>query len=174
MEIIPKPPEKIPILEKIFFGFSFLLFILVVIFFGYLLYFTRELQSQKTDIEERIEALKTPEVERKEEELRFLEKQISAFKEKIETFTLASKFFPFLEEKILKSVLLTSIEIDLLNEKAFISAQASDFETLIKQYRIFKENEGKISDLKIESISFQPEGKLKFSLSFSFDKEILR
>jgi hypothetical protein len=173
MEIIPKPPEKIPIFEKILFVFSVLIFVLAIGFFGYFFYFTKELQSQKQDVEQRIEALKSPEIEKKERELDLLGRQISVFEEKISTHVFTSNFFSFLEEKILKSVFLTSINIDSLTGKASISGQTEDFETLIKQYKVFKEAE-KIDNLKIENISFTPEGKINFSLSFSFNKEILK
>jgi cell division protein FtsL len=173
MEIVPKPPKRVPIFEKILFFLSFSLFILVILSFFFLLFSVGRLNSKKSELEEKISELKTPEIKEMEKELSALEKRFLKIEDLLNNHLFISHFFPFLESKILKNVTLDSLRFNVLKREIKISGVADNFPTLSKQYSIFKED-SRIENPEISKVSIGPEGKVNFEILFSFKEEVIK
>lgn len=173
MEIVPKPPEEIPVSEKIFFYFSLFCLFFALFSFLFLFFSLKNLNSQKVQLEKRISEIKTPQIKEIERELSGLGKSFSYMRNLLESHFLISKLFPFLESKILKNVFLDSFSFNLSERKVEVSGIAESFEDLSKQYFVFKEDP-KIEKLEILSVSLTPEGKISFKISFHFNVDIIK
>ena len=173
MEIVPKPKPKIPLSKKIVPLLSSLILISLVTSFLILSFFEKKLSSQQEELTKRLQALKTPEEEKLEKEIKIWEKRLHFLKPLLEEHLFFSRFFPFLESKIHKSVIIKSIKLEPQAGKVSFTAQTDNFQNLGKQLFLLKEDE-KISDLNVSKISLTSDGKVQFDISFSFNKEFLK
>jgi short subunit fatty acids transporter len=172
MEIIPKPKREIPSLETIFLYLSVLIFIFSIFISFYFLWLENLKKKEISKIEEKISALKTPEIQTKEEEVLKYKNKISDFSNLIKDFIYYSKIFPYLEQKVHKKIYFSKMDLDFENSTISLSGHSPDFYTLSQQIEIFKNDPSFKAQLK--EIRLGKEGKVDFTLEINFDKEILK
>ena len=172
MEIIPKPKRRLPTPETIFLYFSILIFVFVI-FISF--YFWSEEKSKRKEIsqlEEKILALKTPEIKKEEEKVSKYQEKISHFSELIKDHLSYSKIFPYLEQKTHKQIYFSRMELDFENSTLFLSGESPNFSVLAQQLEILKNDPFLTSQLK--EVNLGKEGKVNFKLEINFDKSILK
>ncbi len=173
MEIVPKPKPEIPLSKKIIPLLSSLILISLVTSFLILSFFEKKLSSQQEELTKRLQALKTPEEKELEEKVKIWEKRLYFLKSILQEHLFSSRFFPFLEGKIHKSVVIKSIKFEPQVGKVSFTAQTDNFQNLGKQLFLLKEDE-RVSNLSLSKISLTSDGKVQFDISFSFNKEFLK
>jgi len=171
--IIPQPQPKPPSWANYLFVFSLLVLLASVSVFFVLKQKTNSLFQKSEELEETI-----PQLMGKPE--KNLEKQVFVVKKKIETFfnllkdrPLPSKFFPFFESKIHHQVQVTGLNVDLATFQVSFSGRTPNFTSLGEQILILKQSEG-ISNVILTNVSFEREGDVGFSISFSFSPNVLK
>jgi short subunit fatty acids transporter len=172
MEIIPKPKRKIPSLETIFLYFSILIFVcsLIVSF-----YFSLKEKSKKREIsqiEEKILAVKTPEIKEKEEEVLKYQRKILNFSNLTKDYLFYSKIFPYLEQRIHKQIYFSRMDLDFENSTLSLFGHSPNFAVLAQQIEIFRSDPFLTAQLK--EIMLGKEGKVDFKIEVKFDKSILK
>jgi hypothetical protein len=172
MEIIPKPKPKAIPLEIIFATVSFLILISVVFVSIYFFFDEKKKKREISQIEEKISALRTPQIKEIEEKVLKYQRKISFFSDLVKNHLHPSKIFPYLEQKTNKNVYFSSFDFDLENSKIILAGETPDFPSLFQQLEIFKEDPHLKTELKEMFLS--KEGKVGFKLEISFDKEILK
>jgi len=172
MEIIPKPKRKILSLETIFLYFSILIFGLSIFFSFYLRHLETSKRHEISQIEEKISALRTPEIRRVEEEVLKYQRKISDFSNLIKDYLLYSKLFPYLESKTHKDIYFSRMDLDSGRSTISLSGQSPNFIVLGEQLEIFKADPFLKPQLK--EIGLGKEGKVDFKIEIVFDKSILK
>jgi len=173
MEIVPKPPRRIPTFERILFFLSLFLFLFTIFSFIFFFFSVNKLNSKKVELEKKISELETPEIKRMKEELSQMEDRFLEIENLLNSHVFSSHFFPFLESQILKNIVLTSLNLNVSGKQAKVSGIAENFVALSKQYFLFKQSP-KIEKAQITSVSITPEGKIGFEISFSFKDEVIK
>jgi len=173
MEIVPKPPKKVPIFERILFIFSLFLIFLTLFSFIFIFFSFRNLNLKKVELEKKLSQLETPEIKEMREEISQLEDKFSEIESLLNSHSFPSHFFSFLESKILKNIVLTSLDLNPLQKNAKISGIANDFSVISKQYFVLEQSQ-LVENPQITSISITPEGKINFEISFSFKDELIK
>jgi short subunit fatty acids transporter len=172
MEIIPKPKRKIPSLETFFLYFSILIFICTVFASFYLFYQEKAKKREISQIEEKILALKTPEIKKAEEEVSKYQEKISYFSDLIKEYLFYSKVFPYLEQKTHKQIYFSKMDLDFENSTMLLSGQSPNFSVLAQQLEIFKKDPS--LKVQLKEIGLGKEGKVNFTIEITFDKNILK
>lgn len=156
--------------ERIFSGVAILFFIFVFSLASLFFYFEHKEGKRKIDLEKERDRLMR---ESKEIVLKKYQEKFEIVKNLLDEHLFPSNFFPFLEEKLLKSILLSEISLDTSQLTVKLSGKAPNINELIKQYAVLF-NTQEISDLRLEKISTEVGGTISFSLSFKVNKKILK
>jgi cell division protein FtsL len=172
MEIIPRPKRKILHFETILFYFSTIIFILVITASLYFWFQERLKKREISQIENKISALKTPEIKKSEDEVLKYKQKISDFSKLIEGHLFYSKIFPFLEQRTHKQIYFSKMDLDFENGIISLSGEAPNFPILSQQLEILKSDKSLISKLK--DINLGRDGKVSFLIQISFSKNILK
>ena len=172
MEIIPKPKKKLPSLETIFLYFSILIFILSISFSLYLWLKEKSIKREISQIEEKILALKTPEMKKAEEEILKYQQKISHFSKLIKEHFYYSKLFPYLEQRTHKKIYFSKMDLDFENSTLLLSGESPNFSVLAQQLEILKKDPFLKAQLK--KLNLGKEGNVDFEIEINFDKKILK
>ncbi len=172
MEIIPKPKRKLPSPETIFLYFSILIFLSAIFTSFYFWFEEKSKRKEISQLEEKILALKTPEIRKKEEEVSKYQEKISHFSELIKDRLSYSKIFPYLEQKTHKQIYFSKMDLDLESSTLLLSGESPNFFVLAQQLEIFKNDP--FLKLQLKELSLGKEGKVNFKLEINFDKSILK
>lgn len=172
VQIIPQPERKFPPLERIFFYFSIVIFFFSLFYYFYLFSQVRVYQKKIEEIEKKISSFKTPEMEKIEHTILETKEKISNFSELIKSRYFASKFFPFLENRVHPKIYFSKIEVNFENLEALLFGQSEDFYSLHQQYKILSEDPKLKTSL--ENISLTKEGTVEFSFKINFKRDILK
>jgi len=172
MEIIPKPKRKLPSLETFLLYFSILIFICTVFASFYLFYQEKTKKKEISQIEEKISVLEASEIKNAENEVLKYQEKISHFSDLIKEHLFYSKIFPYLEQKTLKKIYFSRMDLDFENSTILLSGQSSNFSVLAQQLEILKEDPSLKAQLK--EINLGKEGKVNFTIEITFDKNILK
>ena len=172
MEIIPKPKRKLPSLEKIFLSFSILIFLFSVLLSFYFWKLENLKKKELSQIEEKISALKTPEIEAAEKEVLKFQQKILDFSKLVKDYFLYSKIFSILESKTLKNIYFSKMDCDFENSTLSLSGQSPNFYILGQQLEVLK-NEPSFR-IQLKETSLNKEGKVDFKIEIVFDKSILK
>ena len=172
MEIIPKPKRKLPSPEIIFLYFSILIFICAIFTSFYFWFEEKSKRNEISQLEEKILALKTPEIKKEEEEVLKYQEKISHFSELIKDHLSYSKIFPYLEQKTHKQIYFSKMDLDLESSTLLLSGESPNFSVLAQQLEIFKNDPFLKSQLK--ELGLEKEGKVNFKIEINFDKTILK
>jgi short subunit fatty acids transporter len=172
MEIIPKPKRKLPSPETFFLYFSILIFICTVFVSVYFFYQEKLKKKEISQIEGKILALKTPEIQKAEEEVLRYQNKISDFSNLIKNYLFYSKIFSYLEQKTHKQIYFSKMDLDFENSTISLFGQSPNFSVLAQQLEIFKEDPFLKPQLK--EVNLGKEGKVDFQIEITFNKSILK
>jgi hypothetical protein len=84
-----------------------------------------------------------------------------------------SKFFEFLKKYSHPKVQFFSLELNNKNRRVDLSGKAESFHSLGEQILIFRRNKD-IQKLRVHNIYLDRDGKVNFSLTFSFSKDLIK
>jgi hypothetical protein len=172
MEIIPKPKRKIPSLEIIFLYLSILIFAFTLLVFFYFWSQEKSKKREISQIEEKILALKTPEINQKERKVSYYQEKISHFSDLIKDYVFYSKIFPYLEQKTHKQTYFSKMDLDFENSTISLSGESQSFPALAQQLEILKGDPS--LKVQLKEVSLGKEGKVNFKIEINFDKSILK
>lgn len=172
MEIIPKPPEEISPLKRLFFFFLFLISIFLFSFYFYLKNLSARLSLKTQQLEKEIEEINLKKVKEKEESLISIQKRIEMSEKLLSEHVFPSKIFPIIEGTILKSAKVKSFSFSYPG-KVEVFLQFGTFEDLEKQYSAFQQNQ-KIENLQILELKLTEEGEVGAKISFSIQPDVLK
>lgn len=173
VEIIPKPPEKTPFWQNLIFFLTIAILVIAI-----LAYFV--LKSLQTEALEKIKKLDQEIAKTETKERMDLKADLFLKKRKVDDFVLildkhraSSNFFNFLESVTHPKVWFTEVKLDVLKSTVELSGEADKL-AFGQQLLVFQKNE-KIFEISLSQISIgkEPE-KVEFTLSLSFDSEILK
>ncbi len=173
VEITPKSFQK----EAPITGFLFYLSILflAIVLIVYFIFFSLQKKSEATlqEIQEKLEKGKT-------DEILFLEKKIKNYASKIKEITpllnehvFATKFLKELETRTHPKLFFQKNDLNLSGSTVTLDGQTDNFFTLGQQILNLEENP-LISELKLEKVSINKEGRVEFTLKFNFNPTITK
>lgn len=171
IEIIPKPPAKIPFWLNILLYFSIILLIFSISSYFVLDYYLiKKSEITLQDLEK--------EIEEKKSEKKALEEEILNYQKKIEDFSFLLdqhlvnlNFFNFFEKISHPKVWFSDFNSIPGEAKIKVSGQAESFQVLGQQLLIFKA-EPLIENLNLSEISLGEEGKIKFTFNLILSPQI--
>jgi len=172
MEIIPKPKRKLPSLETIFLYFSILIFIFSISFSFHLWLKAQSKKREISQIEEKILALKTPQIKKSEKAILKYQQKISHFSELIKDRLYYSKLFPYLEQRTHKKIYFSKMDLDFENSTLLLSGESPNFSVLAQQLEVLKKDQFLKAQLK--KLNLGKEGNVDFEIEINFDKKILK
>lgn len=171
LKIIPEIKTETPRFVKIIFWSSLILSIILI---GSFLLLNNQISNLNMEKKENENQLDFSEEEVKlNQEMKLISEKINDFNALVKDHTISSNFLNFLQTYSHPKVQITSLQLDAENYKAKLSAETENFETLGEQILIFKQT-NLINNLEISDIKLNEEGKVNFSLSFDFLKQIIK
>jgi len=171
VEIIPKPPQKLPAWQNILFYAS--LVILLIVFLSYFVLdpFINNLSKELEQLEETLAREKTEEEISLEQEIFGYQKKITVFSGLIKEHIFTSGFFTVLEEISHPKVKFAELTLNPFEGTALLSGEAEDFSALGQQLLILKGKSG-VEDLSLSNISIGRQGKIDFALKLSLNSQL--
>ena len=164
IEIIPKPPKKVPFRLNILSYISIGLLVSTILSYFLLDYFQKNVNQ---DLEEITASFLVPRTPQEQE----LEGSIVQYQRKINDFVLIfnrhqtnSSFFTFLEEITHPNVIFS--QFDLTKPSVSLSGTAENFVVLGQQLLIFQNN-SKILKTNLSTISLGEEGRIGFTFNLT-------
>lgn len=172
IEIAPKKRKKAKLIN---YGLYLSLALLVASLLAYaFLYYSVQGSNKKlANLKEQLTKTETPEKEALEKEILEKREKINRFSKLVDSHLLTSQLFTLLESLTHDKVMFTSFKLSLDNKNISLSGKTDTFENLGEQILLFNESK-RINNLELSDLSVGEEGKVKFNLSFSFNKEVLR
>lgn len=173
IEIIPKPAKKLPIWQQILFYLSLALLGGSLVSSVILTQIVKGLGTRLGEIEEILTKEKTPEEIALEERVFDYQKKIDDFTFLVERHKHPSKFLKFFESICHPKVWFYKFNLSLKNQELVASGEAENFSVLGQQLSILQQKE-EIKKAELTQVSISREGKVNFTISFSFDPKILK
>jgi len=171
IEIIPKPAERIPDLQRFLLYFSIFTLLGLVIGYFVLVYYQNKSEAYLQELESSLQSAKTPEFISLEKEILNSKKKIQDFTSLLEQHIFNSKVFEFLELKTHPKIYFYQADLDSQNSELRLSGQADSFLALGQQLSIF-EAEPSIEKLSLSQVNVSKGGKVDFGLSLNFNSKI--
>ncbi len=173
IEIIPKPIEKAPILQRILLYFSIGLAVALIIANFLLGSAQKDAEFYYKTLEEQLKRGRTP-------ERVALEKEVLEYKAKIENITpfleqhiVSSKFFEILENKTHPRIFFFEIKLNAREQIVALSGLVDSFQTLGQQLSILEE-EPLIKEAVLTNIILTERGGIEFTLDLFLKSGTLR
>jgi len=176
VEIIPKPPEKIPFWQNLII--FLLIAILIIVVFSYfgLGYLQKKANQEIKSLDEKIANTETQEKKDLKNHILTEKKRIDDFAFLLKEHQKSSNFLLFLEKTTHPKVQFTDFKLDTLQDAITLNGRADSFVSLGQQLIIFqqanqtaKEILGQeISKVDLAKISIGEEGKINFTFNLSF------
>lgn len=183
IEIVPKPPEKIPFWQNILFYLSLILFLGTIFTYFILVRFEKRTQDEIQKLDAKIAEIRTPEQISLENELRSKQKKIDDFSRIFKERKFPLKFLDFAEGSFSETkkfaslihpqVQILNFSLNLKEGKLEISGITENYITLEQQLIIFQK-EPLIKEVNLSNFSPGKEGKVNFAFSLTFDPSIFK
>ncbi len=174
VNIIPRSKPQESKYIPYWLGASVLL--LIVVAGGYF-FINSQIQAKEREIEEIEGKLSLSRSAMKQRsEMKDISEKVKVFSDIFKEHRYSSEAIRFLKELCHPNVQFVSLYLNLksFSHRAEISAETSDFNTLIEQIILLKENEF-IENVKISTVSLNKEGKVNFEFSLNLsDKLVLK
>lgn len=173
VEIIPKPAKKIPRWQIILFYFSVLLTIMTI--FAYFVLSSLEKSSEKNiqELTDKISQGKTAEVITLEKEILAYKKKIDDISPYIEQHILSSQVFDFLEKHTHPRTFFSKITLSSKPSKVLLSGLCDSFLTLGQQLMILDEAP-QVKMVELNNIFLAKKGGIEFDLEMTLDSNIFK
>lgn len=173
IEIIPKPPTEESLGQRIFFSFSLILVILVVVVFLILGYFHQKFSAELRDLETALAQEKTAQERRQELKILEIQKKLRDFSLLLENHRKTSNIFKLLEKLSHPQVWFFKFGFDSKNSQLSLSGQTENFQNLDQQLKIFQQDP-MIKEINLAEISIGKDGMINFQILLSLDPEIFK
>jgi hypothetical protein len=171
VEIIPKPIKKTPSYQKRLFYFSILLLLGIFLSYFVLISFEKKSENALSNLEEALSKGETPEMKSLEEKIKNDRRKIKDISPLIQSHLFPSKILEFFEKNTYPNVFFSEINLNSLNSTADLSGECDNFIILGQQLAVFEKNP-LVAKVSLKQVSVTKEGKVKFSLVFSFNPQI--
>jgi len=173
MEIIPKPPRKIPPWQSILFYSS--LAVILIVFASYFIldHFVSNFSQELEQLKETLAREKTEEETSLEREIFSYQKKIDAFAGLIKNHLFTSKSLTFLEKTCHPKIQFSQFSLSSSDRSISLSGEAEDFNALGQQLLILKDEPG-VENLNLSNISIGRQGEIEFTLKLSFDSQFFQ
>ncbi|KPJ71800.1 hypothetical protein AMJ50_00480 [Parcubacteria bacterium DG_74_3] len=173
IEIIPKPPVKIPFWQNFLFYFSFLLLIASIVSYFALGRFITQGEATLLELQDTLTRERTGQEIALENRVFACQKKIDDFSQLIKQHLFPSKGFLFIENLCHPRVWLSQFGLELPSYQLVISGQADSFSALGQQLLIF-ENNSSIKEVNLSQLSIGKEGGVEFIINLSLDPRIFQ
>jgi len=173
VEIIPKPIEEVLGWQKKLFYFSVFLLLGLIITHFILTSLQEKSKTLLSNLTETISRGKTSEIISLEKEIFNYQKKIQNFFPLLENHKFPSRFFEFFEKNTHPRVFFSQISLNSKEATCSLTGQTDSFSTLGQQLSIFNETV-EVSTLDLTQVSIGKEGKIEFTLTFSFNPKFLK
>lgn len=171
IEIIPKKDEnEIPASQALFSKISKILLVIVVVGTLAFLGLGKYLENVTQKTEKVIEEKKTEEFLKMDAKAREYQQKIEDYVVLIDVARTPLEMMRAVEEKMHPGVMLTQMKINVAQGEISAEGIADGLVAYDQQVRIFQDGE-KFSKVDIPSFSITEEGKISFSITFSFRSE---
>jgi len=172
VEIIPKTISRIPNWLNGLFYFSLVLLLISVISYFILNNSLTKNQDSLASLTEALLVVRSPENLAAEAEILSYQKKINDFSRLKGKHFEPSAVFEIIEENSHPQVWFSQLNLEAKQGKVILGGQTQSFETLGQQLLIFQ-NAEKIKEVTLSSVSINKLGKIEFSFSLVFGKEII-
>lgn len=170
--LIPKQKEKNGDWQDILAYFMIALVILSVIVFLLLNFWLVPARYKEVDVlKNKIVNTPVPEKKNKEAELRAYSAKIEAFKGIFSQHKKPSQAFTFLERSIMPQIFIANIKGELEKGTITINGQGNNFETVGKQYLVFKKDPD-VESVSLENLAIAGQG-VNFQMIVNLKKSVL-
>lgn len=182
VEIIPKPPEKIPLWQNLILFISLAILIIAILAYFGLGFWQKKADQKIKELDGKIAAFKTKERLDLESDLKKTKKKIDDFNFLFERHKISSNFFQFLEKVSHPKIQFSDFKLDLKDGKIDLSGQTESFVTLGQQAIIFQQASEKAKEIlgqeilktDLSKFSIGKEGKIDFTFNLSFGPKVFR
>ena len=168
--IIPKAPQKMPLMQPLLLYISIGLLIAVFLAYFLLAHFENRADQALADLQEKIEDIGDEEMEAK---VRAAKGKVVDFSSLLADHRKPSGFFDFLEKSTHPSVGFLELELNPLTFEAKLMGFADNFKSVGQQIYIFQEQK-LIEGIKINSFSLGAMGEAIFSLDLLLSPQLLK
>jgi len=182
VEIIPRPPERVPFWQNLIILVA--IAILIIVIFGYFILGSLQKKADQQLGELKNKIAQTETLERKELKTNLLikKKKIDDFSLIMNKHRLASPFFLFIEKVTHPKVWFSDINLDLTKGSIGLSGSTENFITLGQQVTILKTIDEsikgiigqKIFEVDLSKISTEKGGKVGFTINLFLNPKVLR
>lgn len=173
VEIVPKPPTRLPFWQDLLLYFSTALVIASVFSYFYLANLLEKSDALKNNLQQTLDKEVTP----KE---RTLKKEVLKYKDKIDDFSTllnnhsaVAKLFDAVEELSHPKIKLSKLDLDLSKPELAISGETENFEIAGQQLIIYRQAK-EFTDVNLSGLSIGKNGKTVFTFLLSLDPNILK
>lgn len=163
VEIIPKETELPPLLHRILYYSSIVVFIFLLAISLFFLLYNAKLEKRYAQLNKAIIEGQSAQFKSLEAEVLSWERKIDIFSKILPAHKLNSKVFKFLEENTHPKVYFKNLQIDTKSNKINLDGVAENFIVLNHQETIFQKN-SLVKEVFLSNISYTPESKISFNL----------
>jgi hypothetical protein len=148
--------------------------LLVAAIFCYLVFVAKAylLQQQINVLDQGILAQSTPAQNASEARLQGYKKEIADYAALIDSHSVSSNLFNFIEEKTLPDVSFSSLTLSETKNDLQLVGQADTMAALSNQINIFEENKDDVKNIDVLNSSVVKPGKITFTLDISLNPDI--
>lgn len=171
VEIIPKPPTKLPPWLNILFYFSLFLFLAILVSFFILGNSLKNYRTELGNLEKAITEQKTPEVLALEQEVSSYQKKIADFSLLFQNHLAPSNLLKFLEEISHPKVWFSQFSLNSSEGQLTLTGYADSFLSVGQQLLTLKEKP-LIENFSLPEISISKKGEVVFILNLFLDPKI--
>lgn len=147
--------------------------IVVAIYIGTSIWYSG-LQAQYDEIETEKSSLLNITKNSQTPELQSFVSRARALKSVIDNHVFSSEVFKPFEESVHPQVIITSMELSVVNKKMSLQGKAPDFETLGEQFLIWKDESIVFNEVTLISFERGEEGVVEFGMEFDIKEDYLK
>lgn len=171
LKIIPRAKPKVPDWINFLFWFSLILLLAVISISFYLQSQVSFLDKKEEELDNQLTKIETGDVETLEKEVFAVSKKIKDFSRLFKERKVISGIFDFFRSQCHPKVQFATFSLTSENYQVNLNGQTESFRTLGEQVLSFKKNEN-IKDFQLFNVSFNREGKVVFTVTFSLAEAI--
>ncbi|MFA5178494.1 MAG: hypothetical protein WC427_02960 [Candidatus Paceibacterota bacterium] len=160
---------------NILFALSIVALIASMAIFAYFHFIVEKQQNaQIQEIQSEIAKQKSETSGYSEEDLIAIGKKVNDYKILMEKRPFASKFFDVFEKWVHPQVYFTNFSLDPISRTVALEGVVNDFQPLIQQIAILKNNQTTIESYDISNIKMADKGGVNFSINLVVRPEVLK
>ena len=173
VEIIPKPVKKTPSWQIVLFYFSVLFAIMTIFAYFTLSSLEKSLEKDIQELTDKISQGKTAEVITLEKEILAYKKKIDDISPYIEQHILSSQVFDFLEKNTHPRIFFSKVTLSPKPSRVLLSGLCDSFLTLGQQFMILDEAP-QVKSVGLNNIFLAEKGGIEFDLQMTLDSNIFK